>query len=113
MSEAQQLERIEDKLTKIGEDLSAIKANQASDLQRFRQVDDRLAAAVAAQAAALELHAAGCEVKETMANLEKRIDAADNTAKGAWWAGGRIWAAMVAILVLADLGFKLVQAMRK
>jgi hypothetical protein len=110
MGEAQQLERIEDTLTKIGVDISDIKANQASDFQRFKQVDDKFVALVAARAAAMELHAATCEVKGKVTNLEKRFDAADNTARGAWWAGGRIWAAMVAVLVLVDLACQLYQA---
>jgi len=110
MDETQQLLRIENKLDQLGEAISAIKSNQASDLQRFRQVDDRLIAAVAARAAALELHAAGCEVKAKVTHLEKRIDASDNQVKGAWWAGGRMWAAAVAVLVVVDLVYKLYAA---
>jgi len=110
MSDEQQLERIETKLDKLGDEMSAVRANQASDLQRFKQVDDKFVAMIAARAAALELHAANCEVKGKVTNLEKRFDAADNTARGAWWAGGRMWAAAVAVLVVVDLVYKLYAA---
>jgi hypothetical protein len=110
MSESQQLERIEDKLTTIGADISAIKSNQASDLQRFKQIDERFSTAGLAAAADLKLHASECAVKGQIAKLEKKLDAADNRAKGAWWAGGRMWAAAVAVLVVVDLVYKLYAA---
>ncbi len=113
MSVDQQLERIEDKLTEISKDLSTIKANQASDLQRFKQIDERFHSGALTAMADLKLHTANCAVKGQVTNLEKRFDAADNTARGAWWAGGKMWAAMVAVLVLVDLAYKLVQAMKQ
>ncbi len=112
MSEASQLQRMETKLDKLCQDISDVKVNQARDLQRFEQVDQRFSEVGRAADARLELHDANCEAKKQITIVNNRIDAITNQAKGARWASGKIWAGVVAMLVLADMGFKFYQALK-
>jgi len=112
MAEKTQLERIEEKLDRVADKISAIEAHQAADLQRFEQIDARFIAAAGSIAKDLQLHAAHCDVRARVAQIEDRLDAATNKAAGARWAGSKLWAAIVGVLVLVDLAAKIYQAVR-
>ena len=107
MLEADLLRRIENKLDKVCEEVSTIKTNQASDLQRFHRFDEIIAEKASRDE--LRLHAADCKLKGDVSRIEDRVDAVENKAKGARWAGGKIWAAGIGLLVIIDLIFRIFQ----
>lgn len=101
MSTEAQLERIETKLDRVSDELATIKANQARDLQRFEGIDRQFVDAAKDASRDLALHGATCEAKKEIKAVNDRLDAFANQAKGAGWAGRKIWAAIVGISLLA------------
>lgn len=95
--------RIEGKVDKLSEVVTQIQVNQARDLQRFSQIEQQFAEASRANTAEFNLHKATCTAIAAIGELAGRLDAIENKAAGARWAGGRLWAAILGVLVILDI----------
>lgn len=101
MSEAQ-LQRIENKLDKLGDRIGTIEANQARDLQRFEQITKDAAGVKGEIATAVKIHAGDCEAVKKIDALTVEVKAlrgrGSNLRKSAWEIGRTVVAAVILLL---------------
>lgn len=112
MAESSQLERIESKLDKLCEQMSVVRQNQARDLERFTEIDRRFAETAETRHKEIRVSCLQCDLRESVRLVSANVATIFSRAQGAWWASGRIWAAIAALFMIGDIGVRIYQCLK-